>query len=137
MGMALKNLSEAMNNTQALEITTIILGRSLTSEAIADQKIEPSRPCAELMTEDLVPSEALQADRKDQSSAPTLLQAEKWSSEAIAARSKTRPWRMEKLKMAGILSENPGLEFLQECWQNDPALQIVPEFDVNKKSKSE
>ena len=35
MGMALKNLSVAMNNTQALEAAAIILGTSPTSEAIA------------------------------------------------------------------------------------------------------
>jgi hypothetical protein len=32
---------------------------------------------------------------------------------------------MEKLKILGILRENPGFNFLQECWQNDPALQIA------------
>ncbi|MBD2253349.1 hypothetical protein [Nostoc parmelioides] len=52
-------------------------------------------------------------------------QPDKWSSEAISLRSKARPWRMEKLKMAGLLKENPGLGFLMECWQDDPALQIV------------
>ncbi|MBD2505239.1 hypothetical protein [Anabaena azotica] len=52
-------------------------------------------------------------------------QPDKWSSEAIALRSKARPWRMEKLKMAGLLKENPGLDFLMECWNDDPALQIV------------
>ena len=35
MGMALKNLSVAMNNTQALEAAAIILGTSPTQEAIA------------------------------------------------------------------------------------------------------
>ncbi len=32
---------------------------------------------------------------------------------------------MEKLKMAGILGEKPDFEFLAECWNDDPALQIV------------
>jgi hypothetical protein len=32
---------------------------------------------------------------------------------------------MEKLKMAGILGGKPDFEFLQECWNDDPALQIV------------
>ncbi|MEA5569239.1 hypothetical protein [Anabaena sp. UHCC 0399] len=68
-------------------------------------------------------------------SAPSGLEPEtkpdKWSSEAlftaagIALRSKARPWRMEKLKMAGLLKENPGIDFLMECWNDDPALQIV------------
>ena len=30
------------------------------------------------------------------------------------------PLRLQKLKMAGILKQNPGFEFLQECWQDDP-----------------
>ncbi|MDZ7969665.1 MAG: hypothetical protein RM368_32780 [Nostoc sp. DedSLP03] len=31
---------------------------------------------------------------------------------------------MQKLKAAGNSGQNPGFEFLQECW-DDPALQIV------------
>ncbi|MDB9343414.1 hypothetical protein PN481_07745, partial [Nodularia spumigena CS-588/06] len=50
---------------------------------------------------------------------------EKWSSEGIATRLNARPKRMEKLKMAGILGEKPDFEFLHECWNDDPALQIV------------
>nr|MDZ8061856.1 hypothetical protein [Nostoc sp. EkiNYC01] len=49
----------------------------------------------------------------------------KWSSDAIAARSKARPGRMEKLKLAQILEGNPGFEYLKECWDDDPALRIV------------
>ncbi|WP_193198043.1 hypothetical protein [Nostoc sp. MG11] len=73
----------------------------------------------------------IKADNVDQSSAVPAPNDEKWSNEAlftaegIAARSKARPLRMEKLKLAGILGENPGVEFLQECWNDDPALQIV------------
>ncbi|MHC5897296.1 hypothetical protein [Nostoc sp.] len=56
---------------------------------------------------------------------------EKWSSaalftnDAIAARSKSRPMRIEKLKMARLLAENPGFDFLLSCWQDDPAMRIV------------
>ncbi|MBD2302581.1 MULTISPECIES: hypothetical protein [Nostocales] len=50
---------------------------------------------------------------------------EKWSYEAVVERSKARPWRMEKLKMAELLCENPGDDFLMECWADDPALRIV------------
>ncbi|MEA5517194.1 hypothetical protein VB654_24525, partial [Nodularia sp. UHCC 0506] len=50
---------------------------------------------------------------------------EKWSTEGIATRLKARPKRMEKLKMAGILREKPDFEFLHECWNDDPALQIL------------
>jgi hypothetical protein len=78
-----------------------------------------------LMTENSISSEALQANYKGNNSALPVPQLEKWSSKAIAARSKARPWRMEKLKMAGIFGENPGFNFLQECWDDDPALQIV------------
>ncbi|MEH1789023.1 MAG: hypothetical protein V7L23_26445 [Nostoc sp.] len=45
--------------------------------------------------------------------------------EDIAIRSKARLLRMEKLKMASLVGENPGFDFLQQCWNDDPALQIV------------
>ncbi|MHC0068395.1 hypothetical protein ACWATR_36960 [Nostoc sp. UIC 10890] len=45
--------------------------------------------------------------------------------EDIAVRSQARPLRMEKLKMASQVGENPGFDFLQQCWNDDPALQIV------------
>ncbi|MCC5640592.1 hypothetical protein LC593_33135 [Nostoc sp. CHAB 5844] len=32
---------------------------------------------------------------------------------------------MNKLKLAEQWRENPGDEFLMECWQDDPALRIV------------
>ncbi|MBW4689386.1 MAG: hypothetical protein KME40_30915 [Komarekiella atlantica HA4396-MV6] len=48
-----------------------------------------------------------------------------FTAEGIAARSKARPLRMEKLKLAEVLKENPGFDFLQDCWKADPALQIV------------
>ncbi|WP_242055970.1 hypothetical protein [Nostoc flagelliforme] len=51
--------------------------------------------------------------------------AEKWSHEAIVARSNLQAERMQKLKVAANSGENPGFEFLQECWNDDPALQIV------------
>jgi hypothetical protein len=50
---------------------------------------------------------------------------EKWSSEAIVARSKARPMRTKKLKLAMVSKENPGFEYLKECWDDDPALQII------------
>ncbi|MBW4430183.1 MAG: hypothetical protein KME50_39125 [Nostoc desertorum CM1-VF14] len=36
-----------------------------------------------------------------------------------------RPERMQKLKIAGNSGQNPGFDFLQEYWNDDPALQIV------------
>ncbi|MFQ4142119.1 hypothetical protein [Chlorogloeopsis sp. ULAP02] len=48
-------------------------------------------------------------------------QPDKWSPDMIAARSKARPWQMDRLKMAEQLRENPGVEFMMECWADDPA----------------
>ncbi|MBD2513171.1 hypothetical protein H6G91_39465 [Nostoc muscorum FACHB-395] len=45
--------------------------------------------------------------------------------EDITVRSKARLLRMEKLKMGSLVGENPGFDFLQECWNDDPALRIV------------
>jgi len=45
--------------------------------------------------------------------------------EDIAMRSKARLLRMDKLKMASLVGENPGFDFLQQCCHDDPALQIV------------
>ncbi|QLE45599.1 hypothetical protein FD723_35620 (plasmid) [Nostoc sp. C052] len=47
-----------------------------------------------------------------------------FTAEDIAMKSKARLLRMEKLKMGSLVGENPGFDFLQECW-DDPALQIV------------
>jgi hypothetical protein len=35
--------------------------------------------------------------------------------------SNLRPGRMQKLKVATNLGQNPGFEFLQKCWDDDPA----------------
>ncbi|WP_242055695.1 hypothetical protein [Nostoc flagelliforme] len=39
--------------------------------------------------------------------------------------SNMRPVRREKLNRAANSGDNPGFDFLQECWNDDPALQIV------------
>ncbi|WP_341532116.1 hypothetical protein WKK05_39810 (plasmid) [Nostoc sp. UHCC 0302] len=93
--------------------------------AIADQKIEPSCPSAELMTENSVSGGEVKAVDGGESSAPLVTNPEKWSHEAIVARSNMRPERMQKLKVAANSGQNPGFDFLQECWNDDPALQIV------------
>ncbi|WP_242056151.1 hypothetical protein [Nostoc flagelliforme] len=64
------------------------------------------------------------ADHECESSAAPVSQTAKWSHEAIVARSNMRPIRREKLNRAVNSGQNPGFEFLQECW-DDPALQIV------------
>lgn len=153
-------------------------------EAIAHQKIEPSRPSASLLAENLVSGDEDRVDHEGTCSAApvSLNQSEifewldranvgecpplwviqylldskyyasmraiiskfekQWnlsvvnyqvqkSSEAlftaedIAIRSKARLLRMEKLKMASLVGENPGFDFLQQCCDDDPALQIV------------
>ena len=95
------------------------------NSAIADQKIEPSCPSAGLMTENSVWGVEMKADHEGESSAAFAPNPEKWSHEAIVTRSNMRPERMQKLKAAGKSRQNPGFNFLQECWNDDPALQIV------------
>jgi hypothetical protein len=90
---------------------------------IADQKIEPNRPSASLLVENSVSGVEIKADHEGEGSAA--LVTEKWSHEAIVARSNMRPVRREKLNRAANSGENPGFDFLQECWNDDPALQIV------------
>ncbi|WDD35968.1 hypothetical protein PQG02_31675 (plasmid) [Nostoc sp. UHCC 0926] len=93
------------------------------SSVIADQKIKPSCLSAELMTENSVSGvEIKTVDEGKDSAAPV---TQKWLHEAIVARSSMRPERMQKLKLAENSGQNPGFEFLQECWSDDPALQIV------------
>jgi hypothetical protein len=109
---------------------SVVQNKKCSTLAIAKtlELVEQSQPASlrdaqgTLTVENSVSGGVLQADHGSTSSAP---QADKWSSEAIAVRSKARPWRMEKLKMAGILREKPDFDFLLECWQDDPALEIV------------
>ncbi|WP_225892616.1 hypothetical protein [Nostoc sphaeroides] len=58
-------------------------------------------------------------------SAVSMPNSEKWSYEAILARSNVRPERMQKLKVAANSGQNPGSDFLLSCWNDDPALRIV------------
>ncbi|WP_223269772.1 hypothetical protein [Nostoc sp. 'Peltigera membranacea cyanobiont' 213] len=100
--------------------------KSLNS-AIANQtpgQVEQGES-ASLSGENQVFGVEVKADQESESSAPPVSQTEKWSHEAIVARSNMRPERMQKLKVATNSGENPEFEFLQECWQDDPALQIV------------
>ncbi|MHC5748111.1 MAG: hypothetical protein ACYTXT_40935 [Nostoc sp.] len=106
-----------------------------STSAIADQKIEPSRPSAELMTENSVSGVEIKAVDEGESSAAPVSNPGKWSHEAIVARSNMRPERMQKLKVAANSGQNPGFDFLQECWNDDPALQIVIKKLVTKCSQ--
>lgn len=67
----------------------------------------------------------LKVAHEGESSVAPVPSAEKWSHEAIVARASARPLRMQKLKVAANSGQNPGFEFLQGCWSDDPALQIV------------
>ncbi|WP_242059366.1 MULTISPECIES: hypothetical protein [Nostoc] len=96
-----------------------------STSAIADQKIEPSRPSISLLIENSVSGVEVKASDEDQGSAAPVTSAKKWSQEAIVARSNMRPERMQKLKVAANSAQNPGFEYLQECWNDDPALVIV------------
>jgi hypothetical protein len=67
----------------------------------------------------------MKAANEGESSAVSVPNPEKWSHEAIVARSNIRPERMQKLKVVANSGQNPGFDFLQECWSDDPALVIV------------
>ncbi|MBE8991092.1 hypothetical protein [Nostoc sp. LEGE 12450] len=79
---------------------------------------------ATLLAENSVSCVGVKAVDEGESSAAPVPNPEKWSHEAIVARSNVRPERMQKLKVAENSGQNPGFDFLQECW-DDPALQIV------------
>ncbi|HYW21202.1 MAG TPA: hypothetical protein VE956_18265 [Nodularia sp. (in: cyanobacteria)] len=77
------------------------------------------------MIENSVSGVEVKAVDEGESSAAPVENPEKWSHEAIVARANARPKRMQKLKVAGNSGENPGFDFLQECWDDDPALQVM------------
>ncbi|MCC5605098.1 hypothetical protein [Nostoc favosum] len=98
-----------------------------SSSAIAHQTPELVEQgySVSLSGENQVSGVELKADQESESSALPVSKTEKWSHEAIVARSNMRPERMQKLKVAANSGQNPGFDFLLECWNDDPALQIV------------
>ncbi|MHC5915305.1 MAG: hypothetical protein ACYTXE_30910, partial [Nostoc sp.] len=80
---------------------------------------------ATLLVENSVSGVEIKADHEGESSTVPVANPEKGSHEAIVARSNMRPVRREKLNRAANSGDNPGFDFLQECWNDDPALQIV------------
>jgi hypothetical protein len=80
---------------------------------------------AVLLVENSVSGVEIKAVDEGESSATSVPNPEKWSHEAIVARANVRSKRMHKLKVAANSGQNPGLDFLQECWNDDPALVIV------------
>jgi hypothetical protein len=100
--------------------------KSLNS-AIANQtpkQVEQGQS-ASLPGENQVSGVEVKTVHEGESSPASVTNAEKWSHEAIVARSNMRQSRMQKLKVAANSGENPGLDFLLSCWNDDPALQIV------------
>ncbi|WP_256875286.1 hypothetical protein [Nostoc sp. C052] len=73
-----------------------------------------------LLVKNSVSGVELKADHEDETSTAPVPNPEKWSHEAIVARSNMRPERMQKLKLAENSGQNPGFDFLQECC-DDPA----------------
>ncbi|WP_242063511.1 hypothetical protein [Nostoc sp. FACHB-892] len=91
-------------------------------EAIANQtqgQLEQGNPTS-LLVENSVSGVEVKADHEGTCSAAPVPNAEKWSHEAIVARSNMRPERMQKLKLAANSGENPGFDFLLSC-RDDPA----------------
>jgi hypothetical protein len=80
---------------------------------------------ASLSGENSVSCDEVKAVHEGDCSTAAIPSAEKWSHEAIVARSNMRPVRREKLNRAANSGENPGFDFLLSCWSDDPALQIV------------
>ncbi|MBE9002894.1 hypothetical protein IQ274_33100 [Nostoc sp. LEGE 12447] len=80
---------------------------------------------AVLLVENSVSGVEIKAVDEGESSAASVPNPEKWSHEAIVARANVRSKRMQKLKVAANSGQNPGFDFLKECWNDDPALQIV------------
>jgi hypothetical protein len=60
-----------------------------------------------------------------ESSAASVPNLEKWSDEAIKARSNMRQSRMHQLQIAVNSGHNPGFDFLLECWNDDPVLMLM------------
>ncbi len=97
------------------------------NSAIANQtqeEVEQASP-ASLLVENSVSGGEVKANHEGESSAASVPSAEKWSNEAIVVRSNMRSVRREKLNRAANSGQNPGFDFLQESWNDDPALQIV------------
>ncbi|WP_223278288.1 hypothetical protein [Nostoc sp. 'Peltigera membranacea cyanobiont' 232] len=104
---------------------SVVVNEFFSTLAIANQtqgQVEQGYS-ASLPEENQVSGVEVKAAHEGEASAAPV--TEKWSHEAIVARSNMRPVRREKLNQAANSSENPGFDFLQECWQDDPALQIV------------
>ncbi|MBG1260632.1 hypothetical protein F8S20_16590 [Nostoc sp. BAE] len=118
------------SHEEACSAASVAENEKSLNSAIANQaqgqgqkQLEQGNPTS-LLVENSVLDGEMKAAHESEGSAAPVPNPEKWSHEAIVARSNMRPGRMQKLKVAGNSGHNPGFDFLQECW-NDPALQIV------------
>nr|WP_322714606.1 hypothetical protein [Nostoc sp. ChiSLP03a]MDZ8215859.1 hypothetical protein [Nostoc sp. ChiSLP03a] len=98
-----------------------------STSAIANQTLElvEQGNSTSLLVENSASGAKVKAVHEGESSAVPIPSVEKWSHEAILVRSNMRPVRRQKLNRAANSGENPGFDFLQERWNDDPALQIV------------
>nr|WP_242055833.1 hypothetical protein [Nostoc flagelliforme] len=108
----IESASELEDSPTAMDYTSLTLVDAAQSQS------------ASLLVENSVSGEGVKANHEGESSAAPVPNPEKWSHEAIVARSNLRPERMQKLKVAANSGQNPGFEYLKESW-DDPALQIV------------
>ena len=110
-------------NEKSLNSAMPAAGVAIAHQTHGQGQVKQGNPTS-LLVENSVSGEGVKADHEGTDSAAPVTSADKWSHEAIVARANARPERMQKLKVAANSGENPGLGFLQECW-NDPALVIV------------
>ncbi|MCG6138872.1 MAG: hypothetical protein MET45_30515 [Nostoc sp. LLA-1] len=116
------------NSVTQTEEPTQQSGLTLLEREKSDLGVEPKVPHEDLISAAPAVPNSSQEPKNHQSDVCAVTSdsnPDKWSYEAVVERSKVRPWRMEKLKMAEQLRENPGNDFLMECWADDPALRIV------------
>ncbi|WP_193200460.1 hypothetical protein [Nostoc sp. MG11] len=99
---------------------------TFSAAPVAPNFEEPAQPSfsTSLIDENQISGYEDKTHHVNQSSAASAPNDKKWSHQAVIARSKARPLRMKKLKMAGNSGQNPGFEFLLSCW-DDPALVIL------------
>ena len=118
----LENLNQPQNQAQpSLSALLMAEKQNCSDEAIAHHKDTFSAAPAKSN----LPAQEPKAHHEGVCAVAADSNPEKWSYEAVVERSRVRPWRMEKLRIAEQWRENPGDDFLMECWADDPALRIV------------